>query len=138
MGLRFQPYSFLCLTFSQAPAECITDGQAFALWNVMHQFRLQFFGTLILLSSLEFPGIPGPIFGKFLFPGTKIFREIARPIFWKITLNCDFTSNMLTHVSFNRTKIGGKCKNSKIQMRHFEIKQYASMFWWYFRHFAKD
>ena len=23
-------------------------------------------------------------------------------------------------VSFNRTKIGGKCQNSKIQMRHFE------------------
>ena len=31
-------------------------------------------------------------------------------------------SNSVTRqVSFNRKKIGGKCQNSKIQMRHFEF-----------------
>ena len=45
----FYGIEFQCLTFSQAPAECITDGQAFALWDfIMHQnSELQFFGTWI-------------------------------------------------------------------------------------------
>ena len=45
MGLIFQ-----CLTFSQAPAECITDGQAFALWN--HTIRkVKFLSTNSILAK---------------------------------------------------------------------------------------
>ena len=49
--------------------------------------------------------------------------------FWVIFKHCEFCeflktwslrSNSVTrHVNFNRTKIGGKCQNSKILMRHF-------------------
>ena len=36
--------------------------------------------------------------------------------------NWSLRSNSVTRqVSFNRTKIGGKCQNWKIQMRHFEL-----------------
>ena len=41
--------------------------------------------------------------------------------FGKFLKTWSLRSNSVTRqVSFNRTKIGGKCQNSKIQMRHFE------------------
>ena len=59
-------------------------------------------------------------------PATFTFWELIKNAkktvhFGEFLKSWSFLSNSVTrHVSFNRTKFGGKCQNSKIQLRHFE------------------
>ena len=54
--------------------------------------------------------------------GTKLVTKAKKMVhFGEFLKTWSLRSNSVTRlVSFNRTKIGGKCQNSKIQMRHFE------------------
>ena len=52
----------------------------------------------------------------YILSGQKLIKNAQNGPFWRVfrkTKACGQT------VSFNRTKIGGKCQNSKNQMRHF-------------------
>ena len=39
--------------------------------------------------------------------------------FWRVFENLKLSNSVTRQVTFNRTKIGGKCQNWKIQIRHF-------------------
>ena len=53
--------------------------------------------------------------------GQKLFKNAKNGPFWRVFENLKIAGNSDTRqVSFNWTKNGGKCQNSKVQMRHFE------------------
>ena len=52
--------------------------------------------------------------------GRKFIKNAKNGPIWGVFENLSLRSNIATRqVSFNMTKISGKCQNSKIQMRHF-------------------
>ena len=60
--------------------------------------------------------------------------------FGEFLKNWSLRSNSVTrHVTFKRTKIGGKCQNQKLKMRHFEsfsnIVRLRDFHFWSFRSF---
>ena len=57
----------------------------------------------------------------YILSGQKFIKKAKNAQFREFLKTRSLLSNSVTRqVSFNRTKIGGKCQNSKIQMRHFE------------------
>ena len=57
----------------------------------------------------------------YILSGQKLIKNAKNGAFWRVFENLKLArSNSVTRqVTFNRTKIGGKCLNWKIQMRHF-------------------
>ena len=57
----------------------------------------------------------------YILRGQKFIKNAKNTQFGKFLKTCGLRSNSVTReVSFNRTKIGGKCQNSKLHMLHFE------------------
>ena len=57
----------------------------------------------------------------YILSGQKLIKNAKNALFGEFLKTWSLRSNSVTRqVSFSRTKIGGKCQNSKIQMRHFE------------------
>ena len=53
----------------------------------------------------------------YILSGQKFIKNAKNGSFWRVFEN---SQTVLPNKSFNRTKICGKCQNSKIQTRHFE------------------
>ena len=57
----------------------------------------------------------------YILSGQQLIENAKNGQFGEFLKNWSLRSNSVTRqVSFNRTIIGGKCQNSKIQMRHLE------------------
>ena len=101
------------------------------LWQSSSKFRF-LWGNIALNSSLQLHGVwksqkksHSTLRAKratFTFWVDKSWLKMPKMIhFGEFLKTWSLRSNRVTrHVTFNRTKIGGKCQNSKIQMRHFE------------------
>ena len=58
----------------------------------------------------------------YILSGQKLIKNAKNSPFRRVFEDLKLAVNSVTRqVSFNRTKIGGKCQNWKIQMRHFEL-----------------
>ena len=56
----------------------------------------------------------------YILRGQKLIKNAKNAPFWQVFVNLKLANSVTRQVSFYRTKIVGKCKNSDIQMRHFE------------------
>ena len=90
------------------------------VWKLLKMSHLKF---RILAFSTNFCPIKTDLSGNTVWPqasgilsGQKLIKNANFP-FWRVFENLEACGQT---VLLDRTKIGGKCQNSKIQMRHFE------------------
>ena len=89
---------------------------------------LYFWRCLKITEKVSFNIASGASYG-YILSGQKVIKRAETGQFAEFLKTWSLRSNSVTRqISFDKTKIGGKCQNSKIHMRHFE--QFLNNVYW--------